>query len=301
MNESEYKSLMCEYLDYYSRTEIVFEIVKQLYGRETVFIDPFDKSKATRLMKIHSIQDYGIVTKWVGFWKRPYNIYYSLAKYKQGIPYQVLNHDKRKELNKEWNEVEHWKNIDTFDFLIDFDGEDWKHAEQLKPDVLKVSELLKDVPHSIRFSGCGFHIIVPGQYMPQGLSYDPELETSYFTLLHDLLTALQRNYCGYIDLACTDSRRVVKIPYSLACYEEGAYVCYPYFKHSEISEILIPQFTTSWILSSTASIRNRGVPVLNLERVNDADPSAAMRKVCSTLLGNKWKKYEKLINNDCSK
>ena len=293
MNEIDYKSLMCEYLDHYTKTEVVFEIVKQLYGRETVFIDPFDKSKATRNMRIHNISHWNEVTKWIGMYKRPYNIYYSLAKYKQGIPYQILNHQKRD--NTEWNNT-CWKQIETFDFLIDFDADNDTHAESLKQDVLKVSNLLNDVPHSIRFSGCGFHIIVPGQYMPQGLSYDPELETSYFTLLHDLLTALQRNYCGYIDLACTDSRRVVKIPYSLACYEEGAYVCYPYFKHSEISEILIPQFTTSWILSSTSSIRNRGVPILNLEKVNESDPSSAMRAVCLKLLGvKKWSKYERLI------
>jgi len=290
MDELEMKSLMGEYLDHYTKTEVVFEIVKQLYNRETVFIDPFDKSKATRLMKIHSIQHWQQVTKWVGAYKRPYNIYYSLAKYRQGIPNQVFNHEQRKINNKEWNEGEHWKNIETFDFLIDFDGDDEKHCEEIKKDVLAVSNVLKEVPHSIRFSGNGFHIIVPGQFMPQGLSYNPELETNYYSLLADILSKLKKDYSGVIDLACVDSRRVVKVPYSVACYEDGCKMCWPYFKYSEINEIKISQFVPTWIFSSTSSIKNRGISLFNQEKNNKT------LETIKLLLGKKWDKYKRLIS-----
>ena len=299
MEEEELKIRMLEYVDWYTRTDVMFEIVKQLHNKETVFINPFDQSKATRCMKIHKVDSWQKVTQWIGFWRRPYNVYYSLAKYKNGIPNQVFDHEERKELNKEWNHGQHWKEIETFDMLIDVDGEDNKHCELLKPEFLAISELFKDVPHSLRFSGCGFHLIIPGEFLFKPKSqewYNPDKIISFFSLWEEILRALKKDYCFAVDETIADSRRVTKAPYTLANYEDGAYVCYPYFKHSEISEILISQFTTSWILSSTSSIRNRGVPVLNLERVNDADPSSAMRAVCKKLLGKKWDKYERLIS-----
>ena len=303
MEESELNSLQLEIIDWYSRQEIVFELVKLLKNRETVFISPFS-GKATRMMKIHCLNHWKAVCKWMNFYHKIYNLFYSLAKYDgDGIPNQVFDFEARKPINRQWTE-DNWKHITGFDMMIDFDCDNDKQCEEVKKDVLKVSELLKDVPHSIRFSGCGFHIIISSEFLFKPLSqewYNPDKIISFYSLWEDILKALQKDYCGLIDIGITDSRRVCKVPYSLALYEEGAYVCYPYFKHSEISEILIPQFTTSWILSSTSSIRNRGVPILNLEKVNDADPSAAMRLVCQKLLGaNKWSKYEKLINNDKS-
>ena len=302
MNEQDMKSIVCEYSDWIHIDDVQFELIKQFKDREVVFIDPFDHI-VMRMMRIHNTNHWNAVAKWLCLYKKPRNMYYSLARYKEGIPYQVFDFEARKPINKQWNE-DHWKSIVGFDMLIDFDCDNDKQCEEVKKDVLKVSELLKDVPHSIRFSGCGFHIVIESVYLPKPKSqewYNPDKIISFYTLWEDILKKLQKDYCGLIDVGITDSRRITKTPYSLAIYEEGCKVSWPYGKISELLNIQPSQFTTSWILSSAASIRNRSIPILNLEKVDSSDPSAAMRKVCSTLLGNKWKKYEKLINNDCSK
>jgi hypothetical protein len=295
MNEEEMKSQLVEYLDWYHREDVQYEIVKSLFNRETTFYDVY-QDKMCRNWRVHNVPSFKELFQFMGCRKRPYNFYYSMAKYKQGIPYQDLKRPKG--ANYEW-ELNHWKEIQTFDMLIDFDAE-WNMSDKIKQNVIDVSNLLSEVPHSIRFSGSGYHIVIPGEYMPKGLNYDHDLElkNSYYCLLADLLNALKRNYYGKIDLSCADHRRVAKIPYSLSNYFGESYVCWPFFKHQEILDMKAPQmFTTSYILSSCGSIRNRGVPILNLEKVNESDPSAAMRKVCKELLGKKWDKYEKLINS----
>jgi len=50
-NETNYQA----YLSWYNKPFILFEMVKQLYKRETVFIDTIDKSMAIRNIKIHNL------------------------------------------------------------------------------------------------------------------------------------------------------------------------------------------------------------------------------------------------------
>ena len=276
---------MSDYLEYktwYNKSYIILEIVKQLKNRETCFIDSRDKRIALRCLKIHNLNHWNTIKKWSNFDQHLYNIYYSLARYKDGIPNQTLNISKRD--NTEWNK-EHWKHIETFDFLIDFDADNEEHAQELKRDVMAVSNILQ-VPHSIRYSGMGYHIIIRGEYMPK-LSYNPDDKNCYFDLVAELLKSLKKNYCGFIDLSTCDSRRVVKIPYSLANYENEQYVCYPYRKHSEIITIHPKQHTPSWILNSTDQIMYRGVPEINM------DTQARIKATMKAILGKKWGKYEK--------
>ena len=294
------KSTMLEVIDWYTRIEILFELIKQTKNREVVFIESIaredGRKPAIRNLRVHTVQHFEEISKFIGLYKKCYNCYYSLATFRQGLPYQTLNMKERD--NTEWNNT-CWKDIIDFDMLIDFDCDNDKQCEEVKKDVIEVSNIFKDVPHSIAFSGCGFHITIESKYIPKPKNYPEwyniEADINFFDLWYELLDKLKRTY-GVIDKTICDTRRVSKLKYSLAIYDDSTYVCYPYFKHSEISEILIPQFTTSWILSSTSSIRNRGVPILNLERVNDADPSSAMRAVCKKLLGKKWDKYERLIS-----
>jgi hypothetical protein len=277
-------SNIANYRIWYSNLEPIYEMMKIGKNRELAVINPFKKSEAIRCIRVDNAQQFMAVLKWINFDKRTWNFYYSLAKYKNGIPKQTFNMEERD--NTAWNK-EHWKEIESFDFLIDFDCNSHEEIEAIKPEVKAVSDLLCNIPHSIRYSGMGYHIVIPGEYMPKGISFDPEAKNNYFDFLYELLLALKKHYCDWIDTGCHDPRRVVKIPYSLALYEDENYVCWPLRTHKEL-ELSPNHHLTSNVLASYEPIRNRGLPLLNLEKTIDY---IAFKR----LLGAKYKRF---IKND---
>jgi hypothetical protein len=275
------QSNFANYQLWYSNLEVIYEIMKSSKNREVVVINPFKKNECIRMIRLNNAQQFSDIAKWINMDKRTWNFYASLATYKDGIPYQTFNMEERD--NKAWNE-EHWKHIESFDFLIDFDCDTHDEIGLFSDDVLMVSDFFKDIPHSIRFSGMGYHIIIPGAYMPK-VTFDINQKFNYFDMLHDLLVALKRRFSDSIDTGCHDPRRVSKLPYSLALYEDDNYVCWPLRTKKELDNTHI-NYLSGAVLKDFEPIKNRGVPLLNLEQNSTVKPF-------KELLGTKWKRYIK--------
>lgn len=261
------RNIFLNYQKWYNNLAVIYEIMKIVKNREVVVINPFIKKEAIRMIKINNAQQFFEVAKWINMDKRTWNFYYSLAEYENGIPDQTFNMEKRS--NLKWNKNHH-THIKHFDFLIDFDCDSHQLTPLLKQDVLSVSKLFNSIPHSIRYSGMGYHIVIQGEYLPK-LSYDPDVKNNYFDFLRECLMALKRQYSDFVDTGCHDSRRVMKIPYSLALFDDDNYVCYPFRTVKEVD--LDPlNFSTRAVLNDCEPIKNRGVPLLNNHEKGSLEP-----------------------------
>jgi len=161
------------------------------------------------------------------FYNRPYNLYYSLARY-QGLRLFSFNPTIRKSQSDSWNK-DAVNNTVAYDFGLDFDSEglhDWKSAWRDAAKVKKVFDEYK-VPYSIKFSGSkGFHIRVPYEALPQskvitGSVDNPESLFIYLKSVAELL--VEKYELPTLDLGIFDPRRVWKMEYSLT-HETGLVV-----------------------------------------------------------------------------
>lgn len=187
----------------------------------------------TRMARIHNVQSFDVWFKRLDVFKfyREYNLFYSLAKYKDGIPYSTLKLSDRD--FQGWTK-NHWKEMVSYDFLLDIDAGnhseiDFAHysARNIKN---KFDEL--DVPYYLRFSGRGFHFVIPYESFPveaDGLTelhcFNPNSDYNIYKIFMDIAMQLHNRYSEMIDTTIYDSRRVTKIPYSLALYNGRNYVC----------------------------------------------------------------------------
>jgi hypothetical protein len=102
----------------------------------------------------------------------------------------------------------------------------------------------------LRFSGDGFHFIIP--YIKLGLderkSFDPSVEDNIYNLYKRIALRLKEEYSELIDESVYDGRRVAKLPYSLALYPHGSYVCLPFNTDDEFDEFDVNKMTPDyWI------------------------------------------------------
>jgi hypothetical protein len=159
-----------------------------------------------------------------------YNFYYSMAVFKDGLP---KTHPRFMKLQDDaWNKSAYAK-IYAYDMLIDVDAdfEDLEYARESAMAILKMFDRLY-VPYHLIFSGRGFHIKIPYSYFDnykehfKGM-FDPAAENNIYMLMSKIASYLHDEYSEMVDKDIYDSRRVCKIPYSLAIYDEGAFVCAP--------------------------------------------------------------------------
>ena len=164
--------IMNIYRRWYARLDIQYEMIKYLRNRETVFIskDPEQVPTSLRMCKVHSTQHLQLYLRCFPYrLLYPYNIYYSVAKYKDdGIPNQDLNFTNKSKSyeNLEWKNNHHEK-MTSYDFVIDIDAPSHDEFEEAKQTTLDLHKLFlfHNVPHEIRFTGMGFHFVIPqGDY-----------------------------------------------------------------------------------------------------------------------------------------
>ncbi len=219
---------------WYKTPPVKFEIIRSLYNREFALLVPKHKtdqlSRSTRTLKVHSVQHLDVNLNAVEMFKREtyYNFYYSLAIYKNGIPNQTLNFQERD--NTDWKRNHH-KEMVGYDWLIDIDAGDFDDVVFAYYSARNIKRLFDklDVPYELRYSGMGFHFIIPYKYLPQDLSFNPDDDINIYRFLHDLTKKIHDQYSEMIDLKIYDSRRVCKIPYSLALYPDDALICHPFY------------------------------------------------------------------------
>ena len=90
------------YYKWYFIPKVKFNIIKYTKNRETALIS-HDKAITLRMLKIHSVQHIDFHLKSLNWFKNKWNMYYSLAEYKEGIPNQNFNLAKRD--NSEWKKT----------------------------------------------------------------------------------------------------------------------------------------------------------------------------------------------------
>lgn len=198
--------------DFYLQRKVLFEIVKQLKFRETVFIQKIPTEQYNNLtIRLINAWNIEMLLKNINrfdFLKLPMNMYYSLAKF-NFVPIASFNFIKRKEdysvWSKEW--VNHFAGLD---FAFDIDN---KNLDKAWGDAKKIKEFfdLKRVPYVLSFSGSkGFHIEIP-QSNISGINGMKEWVLAYQSLVSVIKKKLR---VRSLDVSIADAKRIFKVKYS---------------------------------------------------------------------------------------
>lgn len=213
---------------WYKLPVVKYEMIRYLQKREMCMINKEFPEKSVRMLKCHSIQHFDYIVNWMVGMEQNftyYNFYYSLARYTNGIPNQESSLKMRD--NSEWTKT-HFEQMESYDFLIDIDSGSFEELPFAYESAFSIKRKLDEwqLPYELRFSGKGFHFIVPYGCF-DGTPLNPSTKSNIYKLYFDIAKWLYNNISEMVDCSIYDSRRVCKIPYSLAVYEEGTYVCYP--------------------------------------------------------------------------
>lgn len=221
------KTIQKYYPNYYNNDRILYQMQKYTFNREFSLIAPkhADHSHTTRFLKAHNIQGIKYLLKQFKILEgKQFNLYTSLAVYNNGIPNQTLNMKLRD--NSHWRQ-NHWKQIKQYDFFLDVDAEgDLHKSVEYTKNIIIFLNLL-NCPYTLRFSGNGFHILIPETDFPKELSYEPLGHNTIYDKYRQLCLFIKDNVCPFLDDSIYDSQRQIKLPYSLALYRDQEMVCLP--------------------------------------------------------------------------
>jgi hypothetical protein len=235
--------------EWYSRADVKFQIIKYLYNREFSLLVPSwvkdEKIKqcSIRTLRCHNVQSFDyILNKGIRMFEKqiPFNFYYSLGKYINGLPYQTFNLSKRD--NSAWI-AEHYKDMVSYDFLIDIDSgahEDIYYALDSAAEIIKFFDKF-NAPYEINFSGKGFHIITSFKYFPYK-SMNPKDSDNIYKLYSLTAKFLKKEFSEMIDIKIYDSRRLCKIPYSISLYEDSTYLAFSIIEKSQLSNFNLEKY-----------------------------------------------------------
>lgn len=242
---------------YYFTKEAKFQMTKYLFNREFAYLVPkWLKDKAiqgisnisTRSWRVHNVQSFDLILnkyiygKWVESepYPRVVNLYYSLAKYKDGVPFQPLD---LKERNTEAWKKTHYEHMTGFDLLIDLDARPINNIYYAWHDAREIKRLLDrfQVCHSLRFSGSGFHLLVPSEALPS-LSFDPHDDENIYLWQNRLIAMIEKKISCMADSTTWDSRQLCKIPYSLAFMNDRIMLSYEFQDKEEFSRFRLEDF-----------------------------------------------------------
>jgi len=229
---------------YYRRTDVRFEIVKQLYRREFAVLKPsyMDQSKKNmRMLRCHNLNHFDYIMQYLKFFSTDnfYNFYKSLATYYNGIPIQKLNYTERG--NGDWKQT-HFKEMGSYDLMIDIDAGDHNDIQHAQYSAQIITEFYNklNVPYYLIFSGKGFHIITPGNYFNKSKNII-ESDNIYF-LYSAIARYLYNNFSELVDTGIYDPRRLCKLAYSLAIYDDSVYVAYPLNYYVELDDFRLKEY-----------------------------------------------------------
>lgn len=215
-------------IEYYNNKEIVELILPYLYNRESAFkkiyVDENPYYNMLKYKRIQNINDFQWnFIKTLNQFKRQYNLYHSLATFKEGLPiitFAGMTKEKMKENKDNWKNI-HQTKITAFDFLLDFDCPNYKLLNYCAVDVLRVIKHLKikyNCNPRVTFSGRGFQVIIPYTYMKDchHLPFiEKEEQENIYKKYKSIAKELHEKYTELIDLAGYDSMKICKVPYSL--------------------------------------------------------------------------------------
>lgn len=252
---------------WYKLASVKFELIKNLYNRELALLvprfvtNPEIKKRSVRTLKVHNVQglDFNLKATKMFIKETPYCFYYSMAKYKNGLPNQILNFVTRD--NLEWTK-NHYKEMVSYDYLIDIDAPDFYDMQFAYNSAYNIKELFDKlhIPYELRFSGLGFHFIIPYKYLPQNLTLNPHEPDNLYQFLSKLTKFIFKECSEMVDMNIYDSRRVCKIPYSLALYNNDAFVCSPFLTNEEFENFNLDNYRPD---KYPFQIERRGTHIFN--------------------------------------
>lgn len=255
--------------EYYYRLDVQYEIVKQLKNRECAILVPSwvedynSKRKSVRNLKVHSPQYLQQAIKRLNFNNKKnyemYNLYGSVGVYKNGVPFTTLQLSNRDTTDWKRN---HYKSMIGYDFFLDIDAGSSTDVKFALKSAVMICDYLTvfECPYSLRFSGRGFHIIIPYNYFKYN-DFDPSNENSIYKKYYKIAKYLHDKFSEMIDLKIYDSRRVFKLAYSLSHYRQQSYICWPFESMHELDNFEIEDYTLSAL--KTKKVRGRGVWIFN--------------------------------------
>lgn len=257
------------YKTWYQRADVKFEIIKQLKNREFALIVPnhFPRDMQRlniRMLKCHNVQSFDLLLRAYNVLRKPkyYNFYYSLGKYINGIPNQNIDLTRRN--NVEWRN-NHTKSMIGYDFLLDIDADTHSDIDYAYDSAMEIKKFfdVNNCPYELRFSGLGFHFIIPSMFMPK-LSFTRHDKNSIYKLYFEIAQRLNSRFSELIDMRVYDSRRVCKLLYSLSLYKNNVFVCYPFVSSVDFRNFNLERYQPYSFLSMNL-IRDIGSFVFNHE------------------------------------
>lgn len=259
---------------WYKDLAVQYELIKQLYNREFCLLVPKHcpdemQKKNTRTWRCHNAQSFQAILNNLNYFEneQQYNYYVSIAEYEGGVPMQTFNLARRKELNAEWNRTQH-EYIRRYPFFIDIDSPTHEEIDIAKDSALQIMRDLdkNGFQYEVRFSGCGFHIIIHDLVgAEKTYSFNPQDDNNIYEYYRNMAESFQETYTEMIDTTIYDSRRVIKMPYSLALYPDNTFVCWSFQARTELERFQLEDYTLKSFIHNQKQrqIYKRGLYIFN--------------------------------------
>lgn len=202
----------------------------QTFEREFM-IKRVSDDKVVRCNPVRNTNNLMFWMKYLKMFLNKYTFYHSLSTYRMmSIPMTGCNLRERMH-NPKYKDfiINGWKKMSGYDFLIDIDGEhdSFRFCIESAKIVREFLNMCR-CPYYLRFSGSGFHFIIPYSYFSfLGMSFNPDDRNNIYTMYEDIVEYVFDNFTELVDKGLHDSRRVVKLPYTPAVYDDGTYMCLP--------------------------------------------------------------------------
>lgn len=243
--------------EWYSRLDVKYEMIRYLYNREFAVLSKEDPSKSTRHLKAHNVNFLEKNFDMLKFFDKQYNCFYSLDKFKNGVP--MFSFDLANRNTQDWV-MNRYKEVVAHDMLLDFDAASFEDVQETKKEVLIVKKLMdnNEVPYSLRYSGMGFHTVIPYDYTGASGSFNPGEPNNIYTQMVNMLNYIQKILnLQRLDVKCTAFGRIMKIPYSMALYpDDESKICLP-LNDQMMANFDVSMADPEWV-SKNIRIQRRG-------------------------------------------
>ena len=231
---------------YYKKYSVLYELLRQLKNREFSMLSKIKPEASIRKILITTAQS---ITFWFQNLKatsKLYNMYTSLATYRDGVPFRSGNLSTGID-NNFWDDPTSY--FTGYDLLIDIDQNSNKTIDLNHG--IETTQMIKDeltrlnCPFEMIFSGRGFHFVIPYSAFAenseiQKTTFEPYKENSIYSIYFRINKGLHDTFSEMIDYNLSDSMRIRKMPFSLAVYKwkqdlYGNYItmCFP-FKNEDV-------------------------------------------------------------------
>ena len=209
-----------EYIEqWYRKIDVLYEIVKNLKKKEVVFLNTKDtnNTEIVRGLFLNMADRFSKAIKTWDLMLKEYNVYYSVAYYDMIPLFDFIPYIRREQM-KVWNE-EHIKHITGYDLVFDFDMK--RNAKNIRmTKAYKEVKTLKKVfdEHFVRynicFSGGGWHIRIPKEFMYYVLEM-PERD-KILDIYKTIVISLKEMFnLSTLDTTIYDTRRIWKAEYTI--------------------------------------------------------------------------------------